>query len=213
MTNDELIEELVRLGYIQTPRIKEAFRNVRREDFIPDDIKKNAYENKPFPIGFDQTTSQPLVIACMLELLDVRAGDKILEIGSGSGWQSVLLSYLSQTEKNEENNTSRIISLERIPELHEYAKQRAAKYEDLSKNILFVEKNGSRGYEEYAPYDRIIACACMQEIPQIWKDQVKIGGNIVAPVGEKICFLKKKEKNEFEQKEFFGFRFVPLVTE
>ncbi|OGM91290.1 protein-L-isoaspartate O-methyltransferase [Candidatus Wolfebacteria bacterium RIFCSPHIGHO2_01_FULL_48_22] len=202
MTNEQLVEELIKLGYIKTPRVEDAFLSVAREHFVSADMKERAYENIPLPIGFEQTISQPLVVAFMLELLQVRAGDRVLEIGSGSGWQSALLSFLSGSE---------VVSIERIHELHEFAKQNATVYPNLAQRIEFIHSDGSKGYEEKAPYDKIIAGASAEEIPAAWQEQVAIGGRIVAPLDERIVLLEKTGKQEFTKKEFFGFRFVPLV--
>lgn len=205
MTNTQLLEELLELGYIKTSRLENAMQNILREDFVADELKKSAYENIPLSIGFGQTTSQPLVLAFMLELLGVNAGDTVLEIGSGSGWQSVLLSRLS--------DPGLVTSVERIPELYERAKKNAERYPQYSRNISFVHGNGVRGYEKNAPYNRIIAGASCEEIPRAWKEQVKIGGRVVFPEGEQIVLLEKTEKDEFIRKEFYGFSFVPLISE
>jgi protein-L-isoaspartate(D-aspartate) O-methyltransferase len=208
-TNEQLIRELVRLGAIESPRVKDAFGHVLREHFVSEEFVSQAYENKPLPIGHEQTTSQPLVVAFMLELLDVRPGDTVLEIGSGSGWQSVLLAFLAE----------KVVSVERIPELSLFAREHAHKhYPELSKKIFFAEGDGSKklalsGVDEPLSFDRIIAAAATEEVPAVWKEQVKIGGKLVLPVGENIVLLEKTGKQEFIQKEFFGFQFVPLVRD
>jgi len=204
MTNGQLIEELLKLGYIKTGRLEDAFWKILREDFVPNEAKSHAYENIPLSIGYEQTISQPLVVAFMLELLEVRVGDTILEIGTGSGWQSVLLAALSENE---------VVTMERIPELYESARRHMTKYPHYAEKILCIQGDGSRGYEEKAPYDKIIVGAAVQEeIPNTWKQQIKIGGRIVFPMDERIIALEKTGKNEFSQKEFFGFTFVPLVS-
>ena len=187
---------------MKTPALIEAFKKIDRQDFIPEGQKEKAYVNEALPIGYGQTISQPLVVAFMLELLEVKPGEKILEIGTGSGWQTALLTELG----------ARVISMERVGELHSFAKQNLKKYGFLEKETSkLLVADGSKGYLQEAPFDKIIAAAAAEELPAAWKDQLKIGGRIVAPVKDSIVVLDKSAKGKFKAKEYFGFSFVPLV--
>ena len=203
---DNLINQLISEGYLKTPNIIEAFRKIKREDFVLEDLKSEADINAPLPIGHSQTISQPLTVAFMLELLQPKAGDKILDIGSGSGWQTAMLAYIV-AEKG------KIFAIERIPELLEFGKKNAAKYDFAEKGIVkFILGDGSKGLKNEAPFDKIIAAAAADEIPKAWKEQLKINGRLVAPVKSSIWLLIKKDTNKFEEQEFPGFAFVPLIS-
>lgn len=205
MSKDALIKELIRGKYLKTPRIIEAFKLIDRKDFVPLDLKDDAYINEPLPIGFGQTISQPLTVAFMLEHLSPDPNEKILDIGTGSGWQSALLAQIV-------GEGGKIIAIERIPELARMSEDNIAKYNFIEKNIVEVIcGDGSKGYEKFAPYDKIIAAAAAYELPKSWKEQLKVGGKIVAPVDHSIIVAEKMGDNEFDIKEYFGFSFVPLV--
>jgi protein-L-isoaspartate(D-aspartate) O-methyltransferase len=206
-TNEALVEELIAGGYLKTEILIEAFRQVKREDFVVADFQNAAYENVALPIGFGQTISQPLTVAFMLELLLPMAGEKILEIGAGSGWQAALLAFAV-------GENGRVISLERIEELKKMAEKNLDRYPELKKRITIVLADGARGYEAEAPYDKIIAAAAAAEaIPEAWRHQLKTGGRIVAPVKESIMVFDKITADKFESREYYGFDFVPLVTD
>ena len=115
MDYEELIESLIKEGYLKTPLIIEAFRKIDRKNFLPEELKERAYENTALPIGNKQTISQPLVVAFMLELLELKSGEKVLEIGTGSGWNTALMAKLV-------GESGKIFSIERIEELHQFAK-------------------------------------------------------------------------------------------
>ncbi|MEK7555354.1 MAG: protein-L-isoaspartate(D-aspartate) O-methyltransferase [Patescibacteria group bacterium] len=207
---ENLINSLIEDGYLKTPEIIEAFKQIDRADFVPEEYKADAYVNAPLPIGFNQTISQPLVVAFMLELLEPKAGEKILDVGAGSGWKTALLAKIAG---NPPTGGGKVIGIERIPELKEMAEKNISKCGFLQeKTVEVILGDGSNGYVEEAPYDKIIAGAAAQtEIPNVWKEQLKIGGRIVAPVGNSIVVIDKINKDEYEQKEHFGFSFVPLI--
>lgn len=202
-----LIDSLVKNGYLKTPEIVEAFKAVDRADFVSEEYKKQAYANTALPIGFGQTISQPLTVAFMLELLQPKAGEKILDIGAGSGWVSALLAQII-------NEQGKVIAMERVLELKVMAEQNIAKYNFIEKGIIeIILGDGSKGYKKEASYDKIIAAAAAKEdIPSEWKKQLKIGGRIVAPVGDSIVVIDKIGKSEYNVREHFGFSFVPLIT-
>ncbi len=206
MVQDELIDELIKGGYLKTPTVIDAFRSVDRRLFVTAEHKEEAYENRPLPIGFDQTISQPLTVAFMLELLQVQVGDKVLDVGAGSGWQSVLLSHLV-------GESGTVVAVERIAELKDFAERNLGNYPDFAKRIRLIVGDASVGYAAEAPYDRIVAAAASGVIPDEWKDQLKIGGTLVAPVGQSIVVVHKITPDKFDTSNFFGFSFVPLVRE
>ncbi|MBU0546657.1 MAG: protein-L-isoaspartate O-methyltransferase [Patescibacteria group bacterium] len=198
----DLIENLIQQGWLKTPRIINAFKKIKREDFLTEEIKNFAELDEALPIGFGQTISQPLVVAFMLEQLNPKAGDKILDIGSGSGWTSALLAEIV-------GNQGKVIATEIIPKLKELGEKNAAKHG--FKTIDFICADGSRGYEKEAPFDNILASASAQELPLVWKKQLKIGGRIVTPIKNSIWVFFKKSSDEFEEIEYPGFVFVPLI--
>ncbi|MDO8663957.1 MAG: protein-L-isoaspartate(D-aspartate) O-methyltransferase [Candidatus Liptonbacteria bacterium] len=205
LTKENLIKELMADGYLKTPAIIEAFNAIDRKDFVRGEMINECYGNYPLAIGFGQTISQPLTVAFMLELLEPKTGEKILDVGAGSGWQTTLLAQIVGEQ-------GKIFAVERIPELKKFAEENIAKYENLKNNIQIILGDGSKGLAEEAPYDKIIAAATANEIPQAWKDQLKMGGRIVAPIGQSIIVLNKTGQNQFSQKQYFGFNFVPLIT-
>ena len=229
-----LIDSLIEEGWLKTPRIIEAFRKIKRVDFLPQEIKDLAELNEALSIGYGQTISQPLVVAFMLELLDPQPGNKILDIGSGTGWTTALLAQIV-------GQKGKVIAIDIIPELVEFGKQNVAKYNFLApyrtegsgagieKGIVeFICADGSKGYKKEAPYDKILASASAETLPPVWKEEVKIGGRIVTPIGSSIwLFIKKSEGDEavvssspsllrgkssvFQETEYPGFVFVPLI--
>lgn len=207
-----LIEDLIKDGWLKTPEIISAFRKIKRVDFLPKGMEDLAELNEALPIGFGQTISQPLVVAFMLEQLQPQPGEKILDIGSGSGWTSALLAEIVGGPSKAEY-PGKVIAIEIVPELKEFGEKNVAKYNFIEKGIVeFIYTDGSKGYEKEASYDKILASASVQkEIPQAWKDQLKIGGKIVTPIGTSIWLFSKKNKTEFEEIEYPGFVFVPLI--
>lgn len=202
-----LIENLTKEGWLKTPRIIEAFKKIQRADFLPEDIKNLAELNEALPIGFGQTISQPLVVAFMIEQLEPQPGDKILDVGSGSGWTSGLLGEIV-------GDKGKVIAIEIISELKEFGERNVSKYNFIKKGqVQFICADGSKGYSKEAPFDKILASASAREIPQAWKEQLKIGGRIVTPIGSSIWLFVKKTEKEFQEIEYPGFAFVPLITE
>lgn len=208
-----LLDNLIKDNYLKTPRIIEAFRRVDRADFVLNEYKDDAYVNMPLPIGFGQTISQPLTVAFMLETLQPQIGDKILEIGSGSGWQTAILAEIVGQKIDENNKVGSIFCIERIPELKELTEKNVSKYGFIGSGVVKVMLgDGSKGYKKEEPYDKIIAAASATgDIPKAWKEQLKIGGKIVAPVENSIIVVDKIGKNKYETQVYFGFSFVPLV--
>lgn len=203
----DLIDSLISEGWLKTPRIIEAFRKIKRVDFLPENIKNLAELNEALPIGFGQTISQPLVVAFMLEQLQPELGDKILDVGSGSGWTTALLAQIV-------GERGRVIAIEIIPELKEFGEKNVAKYNFIGKRRAgFICADGSKGWKKEAPYDKILASASAEKLPLAWKEQLKISGRIVTPIGSSIWLFIKKSEKEFEEIEYPGFAFVPLITE
>jgi len=212
--NGSLINQLIEQKYLKSPLIIEAFKKIKRADFVPDEIVREKGEgfvaeyNAPLSIGYGQTISQPLTVAFMLELLQPKKGDKILDIGSGSGWQTAMLAYCVQGTVP----SGRVYAIERIPELTAFGQANVQKYN--FENVEFICGDGSKGLSDKAPFDKIIvAASAAEEIPQPWKDQLKIKGRLVTPVKGSIWLVIKKEKDKFEEKEYPGFVFVPLISE
>jgi len=199
-----LVEKLIEKGYLKTPRIISAFRKIKRSDFLPEKLKNLAELDEPLPIGFGQTISQPLTVAFMLELLQPKKGDKILDVGSGSGWTTSLLAEIVGSK-------GKVYAIEIIKELKEFGEKNTKKYNFVNKGIVkFICGDGSKGLPEKSPFDKILVSASAEEIPVELKEQLKIGGRLVIPVRDSI-FLIVRKNNEFEEKEFFGFSFVPLI--
>jgi len=200
-----LINRLIKQRYLKTPEIIKAFRKIKRTDFVLEKDREIADEyNAPLDIGVGQTISQPLTVAFMLELLQPKKGHKILDIGSGSGWQTALLCEIA-------GESGFVYAIERIRKLKEFGQNNAAKYS--FENVEFIYGDGSKGLPDKAPFDRIIVAASGDKIPETWKKQLKTGGRLVAPAQNSIFLIIRKKKNEFIQEEYRGFVFVPLVKE
>jgi len=215
---EALINHLIQQGYLKTPLIIEAFRKIKREDFVLEDLKDEADVNAPLPIGWGQTISQPLTVAFMLELLQPEPGDKILDIGSGSGWQTAILAYIvaAPPKRGEPRlkDGGKVFAIERIPQLFKFGKNNVNKYSFIEKKIVnFICGDGSKGLKEEAPFDKIIVAAAAEKIPETWKEQLRIGGRLVTPIQSSIWLLIKKSPTDFVEQEFPGFAFVPLIND
>lgn len=203
---NRLTNDLMKDGYLRTTSIIEAFANVDRIDFVLPELELDASADIPLPIGYGQTISQPTTVAIMMELLDPHENQKILDIGSGSGWTTALLAYIV-------GEKGKVISLERIKELCDFGRKNIRKIKKIDKEVAeFYNIDGSLGYSVRAPYDRILVSASAREIPQELKDQLKIGGKLVMPVHNYLHYLEKRGENDFYEEEYPGFTFVPLIS-
>jgi len=203
--NERLVKHLISVGALKTPRIIEAFRKTPRHLFVNKEYLKNAYDDIPLPTYNSQTISQPYTVAIMTEALDPRPGNKILEVGSGSGYQSALLARCVGLR-------GRVITVELVKKLVEFSKKNLKRAK--IKNIKVIEWDGKKGYEKEAPYDRCIITAGCDEVPKPILKQTKVGGKIVAPVndfwGQKMLLVEKLSDKEFKTKDLGSFVFVPL---
>ena len=200
----ELIYHLIHNSRVlNNPLVKSAFEAVDRADFVPPDYQMEAYEDYPLPIGHRQTISQPTTVAFMLELLDPRPGQKILDLGSGSGWTTALLANIV-------GEKGRVYGVELVPELVEYGKKNLAKYG--FKNAQIHQAGEELGMPSEAPFDRILVSAAADKLHQDLLNQLKDGGIMVIPIKDSIWRIEKLSEQELEKKEYKGFVFVPLIT-
>ncbi len=201
MNVNELIEELRNSG-IHQESVLQAIQDIPRELFIEKELEDLAYENRALPIESQQTISQPYIVALMTQTLNLKGTEKILEIGTGSGYQTAILSKLCRT----------VVTIERIPQLLSTAKNNL---ESLRfSNIIYVSGDGTLGYEKEAPYDGIIVTAATPTVPDSFLSQLKENGRLVIPVGTRknqSLELWIKRDGEFRVTELCPCRFVPLI--
>ncbi len=222
MTNQQLIEKLVSEKILQTPRIINAFKAIDRKDFVLPEDQNMAYEDRPFSIGFGATISQPTTVAIMLEKLFAEMDkpvklrnrvSRILEIGTGSGYMTALLAEIVGNPQHPNMGVGarkgKVFSIEYVPELKGLAEFNLMKY-NLVGNIALFAGDGKIGLKAYGPFDKIISSASGKEIPKAWKEQLKAGGRIVAPLGDNLVILDKLSKRKFKEEKIPGFVFVPL---
>ncbi|MBU0530584.1 MAG: protein-L-isoaspartate(D-aspartate) O-methyltransferase [Candidatus Aenigmatarchaeota archaeon] len=202
MSNEKLVEYLRNAGYIKSSSVADAFISVPREHFVLERYKKYAYVDNPLTIHKSQTISAPSMVAIMLELLDLRPGQKILEVGAGSGWNAALMASMIKPGK--------VYSTEIYPELAEYAETNIRKAG--VKNVEVITSDGSLGYEKHQPYDIIVLTCAAQRVPEGLFTQLKLGGKLMAPLGgfHQILTVFKKNKSGFEETTHGGCVFVPL---
>ncbi len=204
-SNDEMVDDLVARGVLRTPEIIAAFRAVDRARFVPPALRSQAYEDYALPVAAGQTISQPLIVAAMTEALEARSGDRVLDVGTGTGYQAALLSEIV-------GKRGRVFGVERLKELLDYASQRLIRY----KNVDLRLGDGSLGWKEKAPFDRVVIAAAAPRLPQPVVEQTKVGGVIVAPV-EGMLWLElavfRKTSKGFDRKALMPVVFVPLVGE
>lgn len=204
-SQETLVQSLLQERYLKTPRIIDAFRTIDRADFVREEYRSEAYGNYPLPIGYGQTISQPLTVAFMLELLQPKPGEKILDIGAGSGWQTALLAHIAYPK-------GKVDAVEIISELCRFGEENIRKYNFIEKGIVKFYCQNAASELPRGRYDKIIAAAAAQGgIPPEWKKRLAQGGKIVAPAGGSIFLFIKHKDNSWEQKEYQGFVFVPLA--
>ena len=195
---------MIRSGMLLSPNIVKAFEIVDRKDFVKSEYLERTYDDRPLPIGLGQTVSQPSTVAFMLERLEVNKGEKILDVGAGSGWTTALLSYLVGSK-------GEVTGIERLEPLVKFGSVNIKKYSYSKVSIIQAEQDF--GYKEGAPYDKILVSAAAQEIPKVLVDQLKVGGIMVIPVKSSVYKVTKTGENDIEHDEYYGFSFVPLVQD
>jgi len=207
LAKQHLIQSLIKRQVLTTPQIIAAFQQIDRADFVTDSHKHEAYQDHPLPIGQGQTISQPYTVAFMLELLQPEPGHNILDIGSGSGWQTALLAHIVGPQGH-------VLGLERISELADQSIKNLSRYNFIDQGTVEIRStNAQAGAPDQAPFDKIIAAAEVQDIPQPWLDQLKIGGRLVTPQHSSLVVIEKKSDKDFIQKTIPGFAFVPFIAD
>lgn len=182
--------------------IEQAFRKYRRQNFVPDEVRGAVDFDIALPIGFGQTISQPTTVLNMLGWLEAEPGDHVLDVGSGSGWTTALLSYIVGPH-------GKVYAVDIIPELVEFGRTNC---ENAGvKNATFYQASDSYGLPEHAPYDRILVSAAAQNLPTELLDQLKIGGKLVIPVRNDIVEITKTSQTAYDTETHPGYVFVPLV--
>src|SRR2546425_4425908 len=201
----DLVVRLEKWGYITSPAVRNAFLKVPRGRFVPEDVRRSAYEDVPLPIGHGQTISAPSMIAIMLEEAALKPGEGVLEIGTGSGYNAALLAEIAGPDC--------VVSVERWPELAEAGRANLAA---AGYNVEVVVGDGTKGHPPQAPYDCIIATAGAPKVPRSWRDQTKVGGRIVAPIGRSrfsqiLVTARRVSESTWDDKEGTPCAFVPLI--
>ncbi len=199
-----LVKKLKKELRIKTDRVEKAFLETPREKFVPDNVKNHAYVDTPLQIGNGQTISAPHMVAIMCEALDIKKGQKILEIGAGSGYHAAIVSKIV-------GEKGQVFTVERFENLAETAQKNL---ESIGiTNVTVIVGDGSEGLQSFAPYDCIYVTCASPKIPPPLIEQIKDGGKLLIPVGKMICTLELIEKkgNEIKTTDLGGCAFVPLV--
>jgi protein-L-isoaspartate(D-aspartate) O-methyltransferase len=189
-------------GVLRSRQITAAFEVIDRVDFVPDESREQAYADRPLPLTEQATISQPTTVAFMLELLQPQAGEKMLDVGAGSGWTTALLIYIA-------DQGGSVVAVEVDPKLVQQGTKNVRKYFPVAE----VRQAGELlGAPEEAPFDRILVSAAAEKLPEELLAQLRIGGRIVLPVKTSILKIDRLSEEEFLKEEYPGFVFVPLKT-
>jgi protein-L-isoaspartate(D-aspartate) O-methyltransferase len=200
---EAMVRDQIAARGVKSPRVLQAMRAVPRHLFVPKALESKAYTDHPLDIGHQQTISQPYIVAKMTELLDPKPDQKVLEVGTGSGYQAAVLSKL----------VGEVYTIEIVPELAEQARRLLAEIGD--DNVHVITGDGYRGLPDHAPFDAVIVTAAPDKVPQPLIDQLKVGGRMVIPVGGKdqVLELLEKTKDGVVTKKVFDVKFVPMTGE
>lgn len=205
IARQKMVDRLRDHYHISDPRVLEVMNTVPRHLFVPEALKFQAYRDNALPISSNQTISQPYIVAKMTELLELTPSSKVLEIGAGSGYQTVVLARLARA----------VYAVERVPTLAETAKKRLVEFG--IRNVTIQLSDGTEGWEIYAPYDAILVAAGSPAIPRPLLSQLNEGGRLVIPIGEdpKTQILMKviKMEEDYRTEDHGGCSFVPLIGE
>ncbi len=197
-----MVQTQIEARGVKDEKVLEAMRKVPRHLFVPENMRRYSYQDEPLPIGERQTISQPYIVAYMSESLNLKGNEKVLEIGTGSGYQTAILAEI----------VKEVFSIEIVDVLSLKAQEvmKELKYE----NVYFKIEDGTQGWKEHAPYDAIIVTAAPSKVPQALKNQLKILGRMVIPVGSTFQELIHiiREKKKFKEQKLLPVRFVPLIT-
>lgn len=200
---EKMVKEQIEARGIKDKKVLEAMRKVPRHEFVEDYLKPHAYKDMPLPIGLGQTISQPYIVALMTELLQIERGDKVLEVGTGSGYQAAILA----------ETTDEVYTIEIFEELGEKARERLKRLG--YKNINVKIADGYYGWEEYAPFDAIIVTCAAEHVPPPLLRQLKEGGKMCIPVGGpfqiQTLMLIEKKNGKIISKSILPVRFVPML--
>lgn len=201
-TMNRLVDDMISSNMLKNPLIIDAFRTIDRKYFVPEEYAEDAYVDAPLPIGNYQTISQPSTVAFMLERLEPKDGNKVLDIGSGSGWTTALLCYIV-------GDKGSVTGLERVDTLVEQGSENLSKFRFHTP--CHIERAGDKLGLPGEQFDRILVSAAADEIPEGLFPQLKTDGILVIPIGESIFKFTKISETEIEKEEFYGFVFVPLI--
>jgi protein-L-isoaspartate(D-aspartate) O-methyltransferase len=211
-----LVMELKAEGYIVSERVEKAMLRVPRELFVPEDYRDLAYVDRPLPIGFGQTISAPSIVAYMTELLRAEVGHKVLEVGTGSGYQAAILAEVVAPSDVPRKLWGHVFSIERVPQLAELARRNLERA-GYSDRVTVIVGDGTKGFEDEAPYDRIMVTAAAPDIPPPLVEQLKPGGILVIPVGDRweqiLTVLEKDPSGRIRVRKDIEVIFVPLIGE
>ncbi|MFL6753007.1 MAG: protein-L-isoaspartate(D-aspartate) O-methyltransferase [Sphingomicrobium sp.] len=203
---EAMVERHLKRRGIKEAHIVDAFLSVPREAFVSDEYAHLAYGDHPLPIEANQTISQPYIVALTIQAAGIKPGDKVLEVGAGSGYAAAVISRIAR----------KVIAIERQHELVEVARERLERlgYD----NVEIVEGDGTKGCAEHAPFDAIVAAASGSHVPKAFIEQLSEGGRIVMPVGDpgwvqELVKITKKPDGTVERENLGGVRFVPLIGE
>lgn len=203
----ELIKRLIREGILRDEKVIKAMLAVPREEFVPANYRSFAYNDTPLPIGYGQTISAPHMVAIMTQALNPDPGDKVLEVGTGSGYQAAILAEIV-------GDSGHVWTIERVKELVEFARSNLGRLSYL-RRVTVIHGDGSLGYPPAAPYDKIMITAATPEVPEPLLEQLKVGGRLVAPVGDRylqrLVIITKESDGKIRREYSIPCVFVPLV--
>lgn len=206
LERDRLIENELRNRGITDQAVLRAMRDVPREEFVSEEMRKFAYRNAPLPIGSGQTISQPYIVALMTQALELAPDERVLEIGTGSGYAAAILSQLA----------NEVYTIERLGDLARSAQARLKRLGYA--NVYILHADGTLGWKEHAPFDAIVVTAGGPKVPPALLEQLRIGGRLVIPVGaerdeQQLIRVVRRGKDDFETEDLGGVLFVPLIGE
>jgi protein-L-isoaspartate(D-aspartate) O-methyltransferase len=207
---EDLVSNLSAMGYIKNDMVKNAMIKVPREEFMTPETKNYAYLDRPIPLKNGQTISAPHMVAIICEKLALKKGMKVLEIGTGFGYNAAVVAEILGPEGH-------VFTIERIENLKSIAEQNL-KRTGYSDNVTVILGDGTKGYKEKSPYDRIYATASAPKVPEPLKDQLKIGGRLLTPIGrdpsvQELLCMERVNDNEYRSYNLGGVVFVPMIGE